>query len=256
MKPRTVDRDNKVPKRSRRLQNKPSARPNDSLSACERVFATFELLEMILLELRPADILICQRISKLYNDLITNSKQLQRTLCFDPEPPASCGKSRINPFFPPGVPGVDCPLYESRNTGTLSYPTRSRYEPSQRTFTVQSYVDKATGESNAGLFLNTPSYDLPQPHFVKEASWLRMYALQPPDRIGFYTSSWHGEPVQLGTHKFAEGLKLGEILQAFHGRKVPEASLSTWNLAKLRLITFDKWEVCSVTVIALRFDLI
>ncbi|KAK5718782.1 hypothetical protein LTR15_008516 [Elasticomyces elasticus] len=226
MKLRTIDRSHRGPKRSRRLRNKPPARPNDSLSACERVFATFELLEMILLELRPAVILICQRISKPFNDLITNSKQLQRTLCFDPEPPASYGSSiRINPFFGPEVPGVDCPLYESRNTGTLSYPTRSRYEPSQRTFTVQSYVDKATGESNAGIFLSTPSSDLPQPHFVKDASWLRMYALQPPKKIGFYTRSWHGEPVQLGTHKIAEGLRLGEILQAVHGRKVPEVHL-------------------------------
>ncbi|KAK5680118.1 hypothetical protein LTR17_027566 [Elasticomyces elasticus] len=222
MKLRTVDGSNRVPKRSRRLQNKPPARLNDSISACERVFATFELLELILLDLRPADILICQRISKPFNNLIANSKQLQRTLCFDPEPPASCGsKFRINPFLAPGVPGLDCPLYESLQTATLSYPHRSRYRPFQRTFTVEINIDKETGERKPGLFLTSTSSVSPQPEFVKEASWLRMYASQPASEIGLYVRSHADVPLQVGTEAIEEGLRLGQILEACRGKKVP-----------------------------------
>ncbi|KAK4913736.1 hypothetical protein LTR49_017993 [Elasticomyces elasticus] len=252
MKTHTVDKTKREPKRSRRLQNKPPARPNDSLSACERVLATFELLELVLMELRPADILICQRISKSFNDLIANSKQLQRTLCFDPEPPASCGSGfRINPFFGPEVPGVECPLYQSLQTDTLSYPQRSRYRPFQRTFAVEIYVDKETGESKPGLFLKSTSSVSPQPGFVKKASWLRMYASQPaseiglshvyvrlgygtithdariierlPRKIGFYNRSRYSGPAKLGTDPTAKAWRLGEILQACRGSNVPEA---------------------------------
>ncbi|KAK4956186.1 hypothetical protein LTR10_005707 [Elasticomyces elasticus] len=223
MKLRTVDRNNKVPKRSRRLQNKPPARSNDSVSACERVFATFELLETILLELRPADILICQRISKPFNDLIAHSKQLQRTLCFDPEPPASCSSElRINPFFAPEVPGVDCPLYQSLQTDTLSYPYRSRYRPFQRTFTVEIYVDKDTGERKPGLFLCSNSSVSPQPGFVKEASWLRMYASQPASEIGLYSKlvvegRFHVY-VRLGYGIITHGARFDERLSMVYAR--------------------------------------
>jgi hypothetical protein len=56
----------------------------ESLTAAQRVLETPELLEMILSELHPCQLLLSQRVNNLWHDLITNSPQLQQLLFMRP----------------------------------------------------------------------------------------------------------------------------------------------------------------------------
>ncbi|USW53653.1 Putative F-box-like domain superfamily protein [Septoria linicola] len=53
-------------------------------SAAQRTFNVAELLEMILLELPPRDVLLAQRVNKQWQGAITASLKLQQLLFFKP----------------------------------------------------------------------------------------------------------------------------------------------------------------------------
>lgn len=56
----------------------------DSITTAQRVLETPELLEMILSELPPCQLLISQRVNSLWNDLISHSPKLQQLLFMRP----------------------------------------------------------------------------------------------------------------------------------------------------------------------------
>lgn len=58
------------------------ATPNMSRSACDKVFGTTELLEDILLYLKPLEILVLQRVSRNFLDCVADSPGLQRKLFY------------------------------------------------------------------------------------------------------------------------------------------------------------------------------
>lgn len=56
----------------------------DTTSAMNQVLTTYELLESILLELPLRDVLLAQRVSETFKDIINNSLPLQRQLFLAP----------------------------------------------------------------------------------------------------------------------------------------------------------------------------
>ncbi|KAK3625020.1 hypothetical protein LTR56_020664 [Elasticomyces elasticus] len=65
-----------------------------------RLTDTYELLEMILLQLPMDTLLFAQRVNKLFQSKITNSKLLQQKLFFAPLPASAAGQEpQVNPLL-------------------------------------------------------------------------------------------------------------------------------------------------------------
>lgn len=104
----------------------------DSLTAAQRVLETPELLEMVLSELPPTQLLISQRVNTLWHDLISNSPQLQQLLFMRPT------WSKAKPFNSHLPCEANRPSERPRNNMMLRRVLDGRYP----TFTPRVTSDK------------------------------------------------------------------------------------------------------------------
>lgn len=184
----------------------------DSLSSAQRVLETPELLEMVLSELPPCQLLVSQRVNSLWNALISQSPRIQQLLFMRPTWPKakpfdshlSCEANRPSerprnnqmlrrvlggryPTFTPRVTsdkeeeeyankGVETP--ETQPDDISSIPRSQKSASSYWTWDISIMypADKLPTEDAAVLYEN--------------ASWRRMYLCQPPCTELYLARRW------------------------------------------------------------------
>lgn len=154
-----------------------------------QVFNTFELLELILLNLDPRTLLLSSRVARAWNSVVTSSTPIRRALFFEPVP---CGdvsyidwryddKRLYDPYL-----DVDlgAPLRgPNRNQVPRIYmPHWGRARDDQGRFTV--FVNPLLTKlfpclRKDGLYWGEKTPDLPFAAQRPEASWQRMLFTQP-----------------------------------------------------------------------------
>ncbi|CAD0106613.1 unnamed protein product [Aureobasidium uvarum] len=176
----------------------------DSLNSAQRVLETPELLEMILAELPPCQLLISQRVNILWHDLISNSPQLQQLLFMRPSWP------KAKPFDSHLSCEANRPSQRPRNNMMLRkvlggrYPTFTPRVTSQKD--EEEYADKGVespdanpnDHSSISRSVKSPSSywtcdELPSNDaavLYEKASWRRMYLCQPPCTELYLARRW------------------------------------------------------------------
>lgn len=136
-----------------------------------KVFDTYELLEMILYELSTKDLLLSQRVSKLWKAVVDSSAKLQQALFFQPIPGGPLG---------PGSSG----LSEFR---ALKNPLLTRIFQNFDRFGSEGFQSDNIEGSLGPPDLWGPG---PRPEEIvwrgESASWRRMQPCQPPIRNCFF----------------------------------------------------------------------
>ncbi|KAF2652080.1 hypothetical protein K491DRAFT_719266 [Lophiostoma macrostomum CBS 122681] len=121
----------------------------------DQVFDMAELLELILIQLRPRDLLLnAQRVSKHWKDMITTSPTLQRILFFRPGSFPDASEWRLNPFL-----------------STPFWPW----------FVIYEHCDDLPDRKNIESLGWTTRKGL-RAFLRPNASWRRMLVVQPPPR--------------------------------------------------------------------------
>ncbi|THX05870.1 hypothetical protein D6D13_06880 [Aureobasidium pullulans] len=183
----------------------------DSLTAAQCVLETPELLEMVLSELPPTQLLISQRVNTLWHDLISNSPQLQQLLFMRPT------WSKAKPFNSHLPCEANRPSERPRNNMMLRRVLDGRYP----TFTPrvtsdkdeEEYADKGVEAPDTNpddiasiprslkspssywtwdVNVMYPSDNLPTDDVINhpQASWRRMYMCQPPCTELYLARRW------------------------------------------------------------------
>ena len=160
-------------------------------SPSTHVLETTELLETILLELPMKDLLLSQRVCRLWHALITTSIRLRRALFLEPVP---CGTISYLDWR------LDDKDFYDENHARLGlgedirgpncdqmpkvYPShwgRSREDSGKYHVFVNPLLEKLFPVlSVSGIYWKEQLEDLPKPVQTQHASWRRMYFTQPP----------------------------------------------------------------------------
>jgi hypothetical protein len=125
-------------------------------SAMERIFATPELLEAIVIQLTPIDQLVrAQLISRLFHTTITTSPRVQQLLFFRPDPIRNPRDWSLNPLL-------------RKHFLPWFAPPEGRF--GGRNYDTLKLMDWTTSASSLDAFLRS------------EASWRNMLLTQPPSK--------------------------------------------------------------------------
>ncbi|KEQ67512.1 uncharacterized protein M437DRAFT_61911 [Aureobasidium melanogenum CBS 110374] len=184
----------------------------DPLMAAQRVLETPELLEMILAELHPCQLLVSQRVNTLWHDLISNSPQLQQLLFMRPSWPKakpfdshlSCEANRPSPrprnnMMLRRVLGGRYPTFTPRVTSQKDeeeYADKGVEAPDANPDDISSIPRSVTSPSSYWTWdvnVMYPSDKLPTEDaavLYEKASWRRMYLCQPPCTELYLARRW------------------------------------------------------------------
>lgn len=183
-------------------------------TARHEVFTTTELLEHILLQLPPKDLLFAEQICKDFGTVMRGSVKIQRALFFQPEPLTKKGGARsvpiANPFLDPKFfPGRSLIVVQEQRTGGFVYLRGVRHVQT----TSQHCDERGRPTHQAILSLrSTKMSSLKriwlQPKIEKihiNGSWRRMYFTQPPCPVlvsthgdGASSSQYHRQSLPVG----------------------------------------------------------
>lgn len=158
---------------------------DEMMSACDRLFATHELVSLFLRQADPSVLISCQGVCQLWNKMIHKSQTLQENLFFTPVlPDMEGGESvlvRLNPvlnthFAPILGPYEEIPLSQDRLALQTSLCRYSNLE--------------ALAWARDGV--HTEAYAR-QAFARREASWRNMLLTQPPIRHLDWWHEWQSE---------------------------------------------------------------
>ncbi|KAI0382426.1 hypothetical protein F5Y04DRAFT_279715 [Hypomontagnella monticulosa] len=166
-------------------------------SAMEKAFLTFEIFEMILLELNGYDILVkYQRVSKLWRATIANSSRLQWRLYLKAIPGSPSDVESAT-----AIRYTRNPLIESRSPSLIKFAMKDGKLP---TFARRLRSMSA---------------------WYQYAGWRRMFVSQPPITKLHWSitqaypirSTWPRVPGILAKFHFPEGLRMGDYFDLVNG---------------------------------------
>ncbi|KAH8687342.1 hypothetical protein BGZ60DRAFT_6159 [Tricladium varicosporioides] len=160
----------------------------------EEVLSTVELLEAIFLQLPLQDLLVnAQRVNRTWKEQIKTSVALQQKLFFQSWPENGTGEfehnSLLEGIFLPWLSGI-----EPRGA-TKPRHQHNHYE------SFENMKWAATGDSRKAVLR-------------KDASWRRMFPMQPPPRylnVVKYCHDQLGDVTLYGEAHFSSGLRMGSL---------------------------------------------
>jgi hypothetical protein len=160
---------------------------SSSISSSQtRVFATPELLEHILIQLPMRDLLLCQRVSHHFQDIVTSSPAIQERLFFRAIPrtkftPVTARKPYDNLLLRPAFP-----FFFEKNAFSepKKWPTHEHFlthlpwSPQYRLSHLRGRLTKeSAAEAEKRKQRRLRSF------LRKSASWRRMFPIQPPPKM-------------------------------------------------------------------------
>jgi len=156
-------------------------------TATHRAPSIVEILEQILLELPPKDIIQAQRINKHVASVIATSSKLQRTLFFTPNLPTvhdqAAAPIRLNPLLSDAAFTSRLPLWYDTMLRYVQYG--EELENAQHLMICYAYLEEAL-EPGSGLpreqatvVIRENTNETAKPEYPREGTWQKMYLTQP-----------------------------------------------------------------------------
>ncbi|KAK3617041.1 hypothetical protein LTR56_025552 [Elasticomyces elasticus] len=154
------------------------------LDAGSRLTSTFELLEMLILELPNEAVLCAQRVNRQFKSVIAQSRPLQHKLFFNTEPPSSpSAKIVFNPILKNQALLQCLPTYCDDQKTRLAYC----YRPGrQRLYCQSATIIRHETRGEVWIDLRLGRHYIPASIFESKpqppeglGSWKRMYITQP-----------------------------------------------------------------------------
>lgn len=145
----------------------PATNEETTPAAYEAVLLTTELLENILLHVPPKDLLLVQRVSRKWRDLIGKSVPLQEKLFFKP------AKIAPNNYWQwSRKPGLDCERVD------IQAAAKKQFEGFAHAVEVNPFLHltRSTGPQGVRDTLKLPMHWMAQ---FEHGSWRKMYLTQP-----------------------------------------------------------------------------
>lgn len=177
---------------------------NDGSSASDKVFALPERLETILLDVPIRDVLVnAQRVSRVWHQIIHNSKTMQRALLFEPVPMDPVKSS---------LPLKRSDLLHEWNTSSRG---REVYQHIESTLRDHVVVRNPLLDILADCWY----YTFPAWHTAmrrSEASWRRMLLSQPTVEFTVEDFTWLEHMRLEESEIFAEVVGDGRVLEGVH----------------------------------------
>ena len=167
----------------------PEKRSGLSLDAGRRLVQTYELLELVLLNLPNEDVLLAQRVNKQFKSVIENSSQLQKKLFFAMDPTAGIDwRTKINPMFALKNVQNAIPLFFDHKEKRLAYCHRDGrtrlYCRSIKATTAWLHMD-LTSEIPVDNSFSPFRETAHRMRMLGKGSWRRMYLAQPSCNISW-----------------------------------------------------------------------
>lgn len=173
-----------------------------------RVSGTFELLEYILLRLPMQDILLAQRVSKQFNQVIKDSQPLRRALFLEPALPVPGGTKPEQPVLNPL-------LFLRRGTVLGGMHVQWRSDLTVLRVMSNPYELPEKNEECMRLCNNEPGLCLLREDGVattgySKESWKKMLLTQPPSDVELGVERDEGKPRVKTLHKPTMGEVIAE----------------------------------------------